>query len=129
MADAKELAYAFNYIADFGAGQQVQITGSFPKDVTEVEIASEIKKFRNVVEKNRSQSGMKDLEDKVRAAEKQLTSLEETLKEADERHANVKIIPNNERTAREQTVTGIKHWRLEVEEAKQILEERKKELE
>lgn len=125
----KDLGYAFNYIADFGAGQQLQVTGSLPVGVTEAEIAAEVKKFRNVVEKNRSQSGLRDLQDKVNAAKKQLISLEETLAEADDRHSGKSNIPTNEKVAREQTVTGIKHWRVELVEAERILEERKKELE
>lgn len=125
----KELGYAFNYIADVGAGQQFQITGSFPKDVKEEEIAAEFKKFRNVIEKHRSQSGLHDLQDKVNAANKQLKSLEETLSEIDARHADLKNIPTNEKVAREQTITGVKHWRIEVEEAEKLLAERKQELE
>ena len=125
----KELGYAFNYIADVGAGQQFQITGSFLREVTEAEIAAEFKKFRNVIEKHRSQSGLRDLQDKVNAAKKQLTSLEETMEEIDARHADKKVIPNNEKVAREQTIAGIKHWRLEVEEAEKLLAERKQELE
>lgn len=125
----KELGYAFNYIADFGAGQQLQVTGSFPVDVAEDQISAEIKKFRNVVEKNRSQSGLRDLQDKVNAAKKQLISLEETLAEADDRHLGKANIPTNEKVAREQTVTGIKYWRVELAEAERILAERAKELE
>lgn len=131
MADEakKELGYAFNYIADIGAGQQFQITGSFPKDVEEKTVHEEFKKFRNVAEYHRTWSGLRDLEAKVVEAERQVLNLEGTLEEIDKRQTDLKHIPNNEKIARDQTVGGLKHWKIELEQAKAILASRKKELE
>lgn len=125
----KLLGYAFNYIGDFGAGQQVQITGSLPLEATQKQFEDEFTKIRNAVEKQRTRSSLRDLEDKIVAADNQLASLKETLEEADARHKDAKNIPNNERIAREQTVTGIKHWQKELDRATKLLAERKKELE
>lgn len=131
MADEKKpLGYAFNYIADVGAGQQFQITGSFPVEVTEVEIEKEFKKFRQVIEKHRTWSKIESLKADVDKFERQLKSFEDTLSEIDARAKDSgRPVPTNEKVAREQTVAGIKHNRVELEQAKCILAERLKELE
>jgi predicted RNase H-like nuclease (RuvC/YqgF family) len=126
--EKRETGYAFNYIADFGAGQQLQITGSFPKDVTEKEISVEVKKFRNVIEKNRTQSGLRDLQDRVNGFEKTIFNLQETLAEMDERNKG-RQIPSSEKNAREQTLTGIAHNMRELEQARKLLAEKKAEIE
>jgi hypothetical protein len=128
MADEQKPGYAFNYIADVGAGQQFQITGSFPMGVPKEQVDIEFKKFREVIEKHRTWSKIEDLRASVDKYERVLETFETTLAELDAAKKG-NTIPNNERVAREQMVNGIKHNRAELEQARRILAERLKELE
>ena len=128
MADKKEPGYAFNYIADVGCGQQFQITGSLPVDADKKFIAAEFSKFRDVIEQHRTRSVIPNLEKGIEELELKLDNLEDTLKTIDERHANLKNLPTNEKAARDNVVTNIKHDRAELAHRKKVLAQAKKEL-
>jgi hypothetical protein len=110
--EKKQTGYAFNYIADVGAGQQFQITGSFPVNVDEDTVRQEFKKFRNVIEENRRLSKIPDLKRDIGKAEDATRVAREEIAKLDAKKDSLKKgerLTTQESQARVQLLAQLEH--------------------
>ena len=127
MSEDKKPGYIFNYIADVGAGQQFQITGNFPLDVTKTQVKAEFQLFRDVIESHRTQSAIPGLEKDIQGLELGIKQSEDAVAEIVERNQG-KPMKSADVPAHDGALSNIRKLKLDLEERKKLLAKWKSEI-
>lgn len=117
MTDTPKPAYAFNYIAQIGRGQEFQITGSLPLGVSKKEIFSEFSKFKDVVEYYIRYAKLIEIENDVNRAERTIKQTEEQIVKLDKADPARKL-SSNEQAARNQLIANLENEKFLIEKVK-----------
>ena len=124
--DAVGYNFAFSY--DLGSGRSVQVTGVLPVGATNEAINAEWDKLRTSLDRQQAKTAIYGIEAELEKIDGTLTSLMESLAEAEERFAGKKL-PSNEEAAHNNIKVSIRDLSGKRARVAELLERTRKEAE